>query len=377
MPRKGFVLVIETIVICLMSCMTLSPSKFPEFIVVTNASLLTFGDTVVIKCLIANMTLMDVVTGYTLTWFKDDVRVTESFTVLSNDVRDSRYSLNIFAEEGKGFVSSLQIKSLKEEDEGLFTCELQNNTSAKQQKSVSISGIIVESFFLFRSILSDEESSTSTTQIQNIDRNTTDTSMYMESITESNLEKGNDSVSITNDTFKDNKLTTQTNVVSFVEGTTASLEGEFHSEKDNKAGMIVGIMVPIILILVTTITVAFIIKRRGGINWEICYHKSKGKDYEKPHHELINIDYENRRKKRKSNYIKCNDTTFLDEYNVIQEEQKTTPPLDYADIEFVVKKKKKVASHSEANQERRLATRPVIRLADLSGNQAVVYSVSA
>ncbi|XP_062616956.1 uncharacterized protein LOC134278672, partial [Saccostrea cucullata] len=252
---------------------------------------------------------------------------------------------------------------LKEEDEGLFTCELQNNTSAKQQKSVSISvegtddvtarttyvknvsetkvgntsikptvdvneTISDETLKQYEnmtlSILSDEESSTSTTQIQNIDRNTTDTSMYMESITESNLEKGNDSVSITNDTFKDNKLTTQTNVVSFVEGTTASLEGEFHSEKDNKAGMIVGIMVPIILILVTTITVAFIIKRRGGINWEICYHKSKEKDYEKPQHELITIDYENRRKKRKSNYIKCNDTTFLDEYNVIQEEQKTT-----------------------------------------------------
>ncbi|XP_062611622.1 uncharacterized protein LOC134273446 [Saccostrea cucullata] len=406
MARMLSPLSLETTVICLLSFMIIPAAKFPEFIVVTNATLLNSGDTVVIKCLIANMTLMDVVTGYTLTWLKDDVRITDSFTELNEDVRDSRYSLNIFAEGGKGFVSSLQIKSLTEEDEGLFTCELQNKTSAKQQKSVSISGKIdknnlvktyrvqftilhltynflgvnVNALFLVEgtgvtvkttvldntstksqrdfnenssdetmqqyenttpSDLNYEETNTSTTPIQIIDRNTTDTSMYMQNITESDLETGNDSISITNNTSRDNNLTTQTNVVSFVEGTTASLEVEIYTEEENNADMIAGVTVFIILLLVITITVVFIIKRRGGINWEICFHKAKGKDYEKPHHELINIDYENTENMKQAvvnhNYVntekairarRCyeyaNNKEFLRDYDIMDSLRRTS-----------------------------------------------------
>ncbi|XP_061165641.1 uncharacterized protein LOC133174544 [Saccostrea echinata] len=340
------------------------------------------------------MSLMDVVTSYTITWLKDEAKITKSFTELADGVEDSKYSLNIFAEQGTGFVSSLQIKGLTEEDEGTFTCELMNKSSSREGKSVSISveGMVgtagtkvdkYESGTIFDSttyipsedinrsgsdetmqqyeettpvLLSVNETST-TIHIMNIDTKTTNKGMDIENKTDSNLSTGANLMSTANNKTEDNNLTTGANfmstannktednnlttrakVVSTVGNTTNALEGENHLEDGNNAGLIAGITVTILLLIVVAIIMVLIIKRRQDINWEICFHKSKRKEYEPPQNDSF-TDYQNlgytkemvpnhsyinneQAVRARRAYEDANDKDFLSEYETNKSMQK-------------------------------------------------------
>ncbi|XP_061165753.1 uncharacterized protein LOC133174685 [Saccostrea echinata] len=306
MARGLFALLLGAVVICFMLGVNLSAAEFPAFSVLANKTLLSSGDTVVIKCLIENVTLMDVVTSYTMTWLKDDVKITKSFTELAGDVIDTRYSVNVVAEYGKGFFSSLQIKSLREEDEGTFTCELINKTSAKQQKSVSISvedrvgysgttdsgNRYVISRSNKTSIATEDTNETSSNEIIQPYENTTpsllsfnekekDTTTHIRDI-----DTGTTDEETYNETITDSETTTLSQFESLVDITTGVRDVEFQQEVDSNGNLIAGILVPVLLILFSVITVV-ILERRNVINFYICFHKSKwnaskpgGKSYE-------------------------------------------------------------------------------------------------
>ena len=75
-----------------------------------NSSYITVGDTVVIKCSVHNITLLSFLNGYTLSWWKDDVKLTTSSIMLSEDLKDTRYIIAINS-LGETVVSILQITS--------------------------------------------------------------------------------------------------------------------------------------------------------------------------------------------------------------------------------------------------------------------------
>ena len=75
-----------------------------------NSSYITVGDTVVINCSVHNITLLSFLNGYTLSWWKDDVKLTTSSIMLSEDLKDTRYSIAINS-LGETVVSILKITS--------------------------------------------------------------------------------------------------------------------------------------------------------------------------------------------------------------------------------------------------------------------------
>jgi hypothetical protein len=90
--------------------MQLTTAQFPNFSVQANDSFLTTGDTVVINCLLYNVSLDDINDGYNITWFKDEIKLTQDYTTPSTDaINDTRYGVNIVSLK-IGMVFSLQIK---------------------------------------------------------------------------------------------------------------------------------------------------------------------------------------------------------------------------------------------------------------------------
>lgn len=111
-------------------------SGFPHFTIQANSSLLEAGDTLVIKCLISNITLLTLVNSYSINWLKDEVQITNSFYDVINDARFS-VQMNV-ANQKRNVMSELQIKSIADEDEGYFTCELIDRRNIKRRKSIFI-----------------------------------------------------------------------------------------------------------------------------------------------------------------------------------------------------------------------------------------------
>lgn len=103
-------LISDTVIfILLMLLLPLETPELPHFTIQANSTLLLSGDTLVIKCLIYNISLLTLVNSYSLNWFKDDVQITNSFSDVINDAR-FREQLN-GAKQEQNVMSELQIKS--------------------------------------------------------------------------------------------------------------------------------------------------------------------------------------------------------------------------------------------------------------------------
>ena len=85
-------------------------AESPPLSIESNNSYITVGDTVVINCSVHNITLLSFINGYTLSWWKDDVKLTTSSMTLSEDLKDTRYSIAIDL-LGETVVSILKITS--------------------------------------------------------------------------------------------------------------------------------------------------------------------------------------------------------------------------------------------------------------------------
>ena len=85
-------------------------AESPPLSIESNNSYRTVGDTVVINCSVHNITLLSFINGYTLSWWKDDVKLTTSSMTLSEDLKDTRYSIAIDL-LGETVVSILKITS--------------------------------------------------------------------------------------------------------------------------------------------------------------------------------------------------------------------------------------------------------------------------
>ena len=85
-------------------------AESPSLSIEANSSYITVGDTVVINCSVHNITLLSFLNGYTLSWWKDDVKLTTSSIMLSEDLKDTRYSIAINS-MGETVVSILKITS--------------------------------------------------------------------------------------------------------------------------------------------------------------------------------------------------------------------------------------------------------------------------
>ena len=94
----------------IMSQSPMVTAESPSHSIEANSSYITVGDTVVIKCSVHNITLLSFLNGYTLSWWKDDVKLTTSSIMLSEDLKDTRYSIAINS-LGETVVSILQITS--------------------------------------------------------------------------------------------------------------------------------------------------------------------------------------------------------------------------------------------------------------------------
>ena len=85
-------------------------AESPPLSIESNNSYITVGDTVVINCSVHNITLLSFINGYTLSWWKDDFKLTTSSMTLSEDLKDTRYSIAIDL-LGETVVSILKITS--------------------------------------------------------------------------------------------------------------------------------------------------------------------------------------------------------------------------------------------------------------------------
>ncbi|XP_056002149.1 uncharacterized protein LOC130049081 [Ostrea edulis] len=140
MARELWTLYSVVFIICSALIIKSTTAQFPNFDIQANDSLLTAGDTVIIDCLLYNASVLDIMNDYDIAWFKDEIKLTQAYTRLRNDViNDQRYSISIEVKLNIGTVSTMQITSITTEDEGVFTCELTNRMNVKQRKSISIS----------------------------------------------------------------------------------------------------------------------------------------------------------------------------------------------------------------------------------------------
>ncbi|XP_052693248.1 uncharacterized protein LOC128171511 isoform X2 [Crassostrea angulata] len=108
----------------------------PSFTIQANSTFVLSGDTLAIKCLIYNISILTLVNSYSINWFKDDVQITKSFSDVINDAK-YRVQLNI-AKQEQNVMSELQIKNITIEDVGSFTCELKGGNIIKQRQSIFI-----------------------------------------------------------------------------------------------------------------------------------------------------------------------------------------------------------------------------------------------
>lgn len=91
------------------SSASIASAVFPSFNIEANSSFLASGDTLVIRCLISNITLLDFVNSYSISWFKDDVQITYSY---NGGITDTRYSVHLdLSAQEQNIMSKLQIKS--------------------------------------------------------------------------------------------------------------------------------------------------------------------------------------------------------------------------------------------------------------------------
>lgn len=97
------------ILVAWISSASITSAEIPSFNIQANSSFLASGDTLVINCLISNITLLDFVNSYSISWFKDDVQITQSYNYV---IKDARYSVHLdLSTEEQNIVSKLQITS--------------------------------------------------------------------------------------------------------------------------------------------------------------------------------------------------------------------------------------------------------------------------
>ncbi|XP_078328902.1 uncharacterized protein LOC111116084 isoform X3 [Crassostrea virginica] len=121
----------------IMSQSPMVTAESPSLSIEANSSYITVGDTVVINCSVHNITLLSFLNGYTLSWWKDDVKLTTSSIMLSEDLKDTRHSIAIDL-LGETVVSILKITNVTSEDDGLFKCELKDKENTNKSQALSI-----------------------------------------------------------------------------------------------------------------------------------------------------------------------------------------------------------------------------------------------
>ncbi|XP_056002150.1 uncharacterized protein LOC125661736 [Ostrea edulis] len=380
MARELWTLYSVIFIICSALIIKSTTAQFPNFDIQANDSLLTAGDTVIIDCLLYNASVVDILNDYDIAWFKDEIKLTQAYTRLRNDViNDQRYSISIRVILNIATVSTMQITGITTEDEGVFTCELTNRMNFKQRESISISVEDLEHQTIatdIKTVLSDPslnynkrlftnwtdadegENLSNTSSINTFTNGTTDIVKFSEDVRDSNLTYPTDSnispptdssitipvnsnltypadsnVSIPADGNSTTPLLLFTENI--LENTSASTGIE--KREDGKGGLIAGIIVLVVVLVHFLVLMSiYYARRRNILNCKRCFHKARG--------EYINGDatprenihgYENvlpigfhdpnvyvnpasefETKHRRRPYEDANDRTFLNEYEI-------------------------------------------------------------
>ncbi|XP_056002154.1 uncharacterized protein LOC125661745 [Ostrea edulis] len=288
MARELWTLYSVVFIICSALIIKSTTAQFPNFDIQANNSLLTAGDTVIIDCLLYNASVLDIMNGYDIVWFKDEMKLTQAYTRLMNDViNDHRYSASIGV-RNIGAVSTIQITGITTEDEGVFTCELTNRMNVKQRKSIYISVENQENqtitpdvitvisdpsfnhnkrLFAERTDVEEDKNSTNTTSINIFTKRTTDSVKFRADVHYISYPPDSN-ISTTADGNSTSPLLLS--IENTLENT--SMSTGIQKREDDKGGLTAGIIVLVLILVLMSIYYA---RRRNTLNCESCCHEAR------------------------------------------------------------------------------------------------------